>query len=66
MEPVSTIIGMRGHVKFVHVKRGSSYSKRLEITVLLYTKQSHNTLMEAQGGEDLLFLLIHDLGTRRG
>jgi hypothetical protein len=22
--------------------------------------------MEAQGGEDLLFLLIHDLGTRRG
>jgi hypothetical protein len=29
-------------------------------------KQSHNTPMEAQGGEEVYLLLIHDLGTRWG
>jgi hypothetical protein len=31
-----------------------------------YIKQSHNTAMEAHGGEDVQLLLIHDLGTRWG
>jgi len=29
-------------------------------------KQSHNTLMEEPGGEEVWILLIHDLGTRWG
>jgi hypothetical protein len=29
-------------------------------------KQYRNTPMEAQGGEEVLLLLIHDLGTRWG
>jgi hypothetical protein len=43
----------------------------LSATILmLYTtikvKQSHNTLVEAQGREKIEPLLIHDLGTRWG
>jgi hypothetical protein len=35
-----------------------------KVQATVKVKQSHNTPMKPQGGEDVKLLLIHDLGTR--